>query len=601
MNGKRKLMIVSTLLVIALVGLGLYISFHKTAAITSAGMVMNSVRSANDPEGTLVVEVRPNSSVMQASAAGANDVASTENAPAEDPGSWPSVNRTLTSQRYSPLNQINAKNAHDLKVECTYDTHLHESFETEPIVIHDALIFTSVMDIFSINPENCQENWHTHEDIPSPSPLTVNRGAAYMEGRLFRGALDGQVRGYDFKTGKLLWKTSIANPAKGDMLDAAAIAWNGLVFIGTANGDSKGVKGRVYALAADTGRVVWETYLVPRQPNDPIRGPQGAIPQTAIDTWANRDSTDVPISGGGNWTSVTLDAATGRLYVPVSNPSPDFVQHLREGTNLFTNSILVLDARTGNYIKHYQAIRRDWHDHGVSNTPALITTRAGTQLLSFTPKDGRLYGYDLASDRFLYASPVTRVENIDAPFSTDKATHFCPGVGGGAEWNGVSYDPQTNLVYSGEQDWCTEVRLDSDAHIKAVGAGQPWTGHKNVLPMDIFGVRDPKTTWAGWLYATDADSGQWMWRAKSNYPILSGVTATGGGVVLFGDMGGNLYALDASNGERLWTQRLAGPIGGGVITYTANGAQKVAVAAGLTSIFSPTQPATAKIVIFGLN
>jgi alcohol dehydrogenase (cytochrome c) len=119
--------------------------------------------------------------------------------------------------------------------------------------------------------------------------------------------------------------------------------------------------------------------------------------------------------------------------------------------------------------------------------------------------------------------------------------------------------------------------------------------------MDIFGVRDPKTTWAGWLYATDADSGQWMWRAKSNYPILSGVTATGGGVVLFGDMGGNLYALDASNGERLWTQKLAGPIGGGLITYTANGAQKVAVAAGLTSIFSPTQPATAKIVIFGLN
>ena len=103
-----------------------------------------------------------------------------------------------------------------------------------------------------------------------------------------------------------------------------------------------------------------------------------------------------------------------------------------------------------------------------------------------------------------------------------------------------------------------------------------------------------------WVYATDADSGEWKWRLKSNYPTLSGLTPTGGGIVFFGDIGGNFYAVDASNGQRLWGQKLGGAVGGGVITYTANGSQRVAVAAGLTSILWPTEVATAKIVILGL-
>jgi alcohol dehydrogenase (cytochrome c) len=111
---------------------------------------------------------------------------------------------------------------------------------------------------------------------------------------------------------------------------------------------------------------------------------------------------------------------------------------------------------------------------------------------------------------------------------------------------------------------------------------------------------DPHTKWAGWLYATDADTGEWKWRLKSNYPILSGVTPTAGGIVLFGDMGGNVYAVDAVEGKPLWTVKVAGAVGGGVITYLADGSQRIALAAGLSSILWPTEQATAKIVIFGL-
>jgi alcohol dehydrogenase (cytochrome c) len=482
---------------------------------------------------------------------------------------------------------------------CSYDTQLRETFETGPLMADGALIGTTALDIFSIDPSNCKENWRTHEDFQSSTALRANRGAAYLGGRLFRGTLDGRIVAYDFKTGKRLWATAIADHKTGEVVDAAPIAWNGLVFIGSALGDFKGVKGRLYALAAESGRIVWETYLVPKAPSDPTHGPQGLMPASAITSWQN--APDVPISGGGTWTSYTLDPVTGRLYVPTGNPSPDYVNSLRPGGNLFTNSVVVLDAKTGNYISHFPSAPTDWHDWDVSNAPSIFMTHGGRQLLSFAPKNGHLYGFDLATSQRLYRRPVNRIENADVPLSTDKPIHFCPGTGGGGEWNGVAYDPQTNLVLTGQMEWCTTVTLQPDETVKAIPNGKIWTGAAALNPLDIVGAQDPHANWAGWLYATDADSGEWKWRLKTNYPILSGVTPTGGGIVFFGDIGSNFYAVDTSTGKRLWSQKLAGAIAGGVITYTDKGSQKVAVAAGMTSLFWPTEQATAKIVILGLG
>jgi alcohol dehydrogenase (cytochrome c) len=524
-------------------------------------------------------------------------IAPGENTEPSDSGSWPSYNRTLTSERYSPLHAIDAQNVRDLKVLCSYDTKLRESFETGPLMVDGALIGTTALDIFSIDPTNCRENWRTHEDYEIHI-LGLNRGAAYLDGRLFRGTMDGRVLAYDFKTGERLWATPIADPGKGEIVDAAPIAWNGLVYLGTATG-FKSMKGRLYALSAATGSIVWETYLVPRSDGDPIRGPAGAMPVSAITTWKN--APDVPISGGGTWTSYTLDPATGRLYVPAANPSPDFVLSLREGENLYTDSVVILDANTGAYLNHFQVAPRDWHDWDVSNAPAVITTKSGKQLVSFAPKNGHLYGVDLATNGLLYRSAVTRVENVDVPLTTDRDTHFCPGSVGGGEWNGVAYDPQNNLIFTGETEWCTTVRLQSDSEVKAVSDGSIWMGGVKIDPLDIAGKQDPHSDWAGWLYATDADSGAWKWRLKTNYPIVSGITPTGGGLVFFGDMGGNFYAVDAMSGQKLWSKKLDGAIGGGVITYNAGGSQKVAVAAGLTSILWPTEQSTAKIVILGLD
>src|SRR5262249_37902344 len=155
-----------------------------------------------------------------------------------------------------------------------------------------------------------------------------------------------------------------------------------------AGGDYKGAKGRMYALDVQTGKIVWEFFLVPRTPDDKVRGPLGESPLKAED-WANLRK--FPISGGGTWTSYTLDTKNGLLYVPGGNPAPDFVDEVREGENPYTGSVVVLDAKTGAYRKDYKLVEKDWHDWDVSNTPALIETAGGRRVMALAPKDGHLY------------------------------------------------------------------------------------------------------------------------------------------------------------------------------------------------------------------
>jgi alcohol dehydrogenase (cytochrome c) len=456
------------------------------------GELRGAVLSLFAPAGAVATETNPNYQGTAAPAAVAP--------PSPAAADRPSYNKTLTSERFSNLSQINTKNVAKLKVLCTYDTWRLTSFETGPIMVEGAL---------------------------------------------------------------------------------------------------KGAKGHMYALDAETGKIVWQFFLVPKTEGDMVRGPEGASP---LDTSTWKNMPGAPIGGGGNWTSTTLDPATGLLYVPVGNPAPDYDNSVRQGDNLFTGSVVVLDAKTGAYKKHFQLVPRDWHDWDVSNPPALIKTRGGKRLMAVSPKDGHLYGFDLADNKLLYRRPVTRVENVQEPFAVDKDVHFCPGSGGGEEWNSPGYDPLTNLIFTGEVDWCVTVKLQTREEIAAAPLGQPWTGEKSFNPFNEFGkFTRADGVWAGWLHAVDADTGVWKWRLKSNYPILSGVTPTAGGLVFFGDTGGNFYALDAATGQKLWGQKIGGAIGGGVITYSVNGAQKVAVATGYVSPAFPAEIRRAKITILGVE
>lgn len=595
MNGRRLLVVALGAVVIVAAGAAggraLYRAYPVRVSL-SVALARNYLRSWGAPPGATTTERNPAYTEPAAAAPALMTVA----APGAAGDDWPSYNRTLSSDRYAPLSEINAHTVGKLKVLCTYDTRQYTSFESGLIMVNGALIGTTLTDIFSIDPATCAENWRTREDMP-PSILTAMRGAAYFDGMLFRGSPDGQVLAYDFKTGKRIWRTTIADVRKGEFVAAAPIAWNGLVFVGDAGGDAKGGKGRMYALDAKSGKIVWEFFLVPKTEGDPARGPQGASPLDKS-TWSNAPG--FPISGGATWTSYTLDEKTGELYVPVGNPSPAYAISVRDGEDLYTDSVVVLDAMTGAYKRHFKLVRRDWHDWDVASAPALIHTQGGKTLLAAAPKDGHLYGIDLAAGALIYRTPVTRIENVDAPFATDKAVRFCPGASGGSEWNGPAYDPDTNLVITGEVDWCTTVKRQTDEQLMDAPAGAAWFGNAMRNPFHLFGRQD-QNFWGGWVYAVDADTGVPKWRVRSNYPIVGGVTPTAGGLVFVGDVGGNFYALDAASGEKLWGQKIGGGIGGGVIAYRADGGEKIAVTTGLTGVAWPTEVTTGKIVVLGLD
>jgi alcohol dehydrogenase (cytochrome c) len=507
-------------------------------------------------------------------------------------GDWQTYNRTFTGDRFSPLTEITADNVARLAPVCTFDTGEKVSFQAGPIVVGGIMYVTSDTTTYAVDAATCALKWkqqHPH----GPTALTVNRGAAYDNGRLFRGAGGGHVIAMDAATGRTIWDVTLAPSTAGMTVPMAPVAWNGLVFVGNAGGDVFGVTGHVWALDQNDGKTVWRFDSVPES------GPARA-------TW--RNAPGVPITGGAFWTSFAIDAQNNAIYVPAGNPAPDFVPDARPGENLFTNSVIALDTKTGAVLKYAQLVKNDFHDWDVSAGPVVLTTRGGRQLVASANKDGLLSAIDRAAVRsagasgaslpgtmpVLYQTPTTTRENVEARLSTTAPVRFCPGTQGGTEWNGPAYDSKQNQLVVGATDWCSSVQQVATDKL-AGRAGGFFSG-----ATQGFGTLDPVAKWGGWLTAIDADTGAVRWKYKSSMPMLAGVTPTAGGVVFTGELNGDAIALDAITGSVLWRNATGNAIGGGVVTYRAAGKQRVAVAAGFKSAIWPAPGDSNKVVVYAL-
>lgn len=508
-------------------------------------------------------------------------------------GDWPSYNRTAGGDRYSPLSEINTGNVAQLRTICSYTLPEVTALQTGPIVVNGTMYFTSDTISYAIDAANCAERWKSVRHSETPSGLGVHRGFAFMDGRLFRGTSDVHVIALDAATGRTLWDRTLDVKGPGVSLPMAPVAANGLVYVGNAGGDIAGITGHVYALDARDGHVVWKFDVAP------ATGPARA-------TWENPR---LPVSGGGFWTSFTLDPAGRVLYVPAGNPAPDFDIELRKGDNLYTNSVIALDAQTGRMLGYNQIVRRDAHDWDVDSPPSLIITRSGRAIVASANKDGILSILDRTrvdrgstSDpastlRLLSQTPTTTRLNIDVPLSRDHATHFCPGIQGGNEWNGASYSPQTNAIYVGAVDWCANIQLKRDTvTIPEPGKGY-WFGAETPQAQ----IQDPPERAKGWVTAFDAESGAARWKFAAPKPILAAVTPTAGGVVFAADMGGELYAFDAATGRVLWQTDTGLSMGGGIVSYNAGGRQLIGAAAGMKSPVWPGGSSQSRILVFGLR
>ncbi|MGB9428920.1 MAG: PQQ-binding-like beta-propeller repeat protein [Gammaproteobacteria bacterium] len=493
-----------------------------------------------------------------------------------EPGdnSWPAYNNDYASQRYSPLQQINTGNVASLKPLCEVRLGEEGSFESGPIVVGDVLYVTTAHTTVAMNATDCKVLWRDIYKPEESDVFPVNRGVAYLDGRIFRGTADGRLLALDAKTGKFLWKVQPANPGVGEFLSSAPIAWHGLVFIGLAGGDW-GIRGQMMAFDARTGKEAWHFWTVP----------EGHEP--GANTWTIPATTKH--GGGAMWTSYTLDPNTGELFVPVGNPSPDFDPAHRPGDNLFTDSVVVLDARTGKLKWWYQLTHNDGLDYDLGAAPMLYTTD-GAERVALGSKDGYLYLLNRRTHKLVSKTAVTTIKDNNA-VPTYTGVSVCPGPLGGVEWNGPAFDPRTHDIYVGAVDWCYIYKRGKD--YKYI-PGEVYIGTSY--------VPDKTTGASGWVTAVNATTGKIRWQFHAPDPVVAGVTPTAGGLVFTGDGGGDLYAFDAATGKVLLQYASGGSLAGGVITYMVHGKQYLAFASGNVSrlgTFNTTGSPT--LVVMALN
>jgi len=501
---------------------------------------------------------------------------------------WPTYNRTLAGDRFSPLTEIDRSNVAQLRVACTYVLPEVSAMQAGPIVISGTMYFTTERNSYSIDAATCAEKWRVERQSSRPSPLGVQRGFAYLDGRLFRGTSDAHVLALDAADGHTIWDVTMDGAdTPGLSMPMAPIAANGLVFIGNAGGDQTGVTGHVYGLDARDGRVVWRFDVVPEDPA--VRA-----------TWPNADR--YPITGGAFWTSFALDSERGVLFVPAGNPAPDFDVEARGGDNLYANSLIAIDAATGRLLGYNQLVKRDAHDWDVNAPPVLGTTRGGKTIVASANKDGLLSVLDrsaLAGNGdlgarlpTLFQSPTTTRENVDVPLSRTERVRFCPGIQGGNEWNGPAFHPELNTIYTGAVDWCANVQLAQDVTVPSAGA--IWFGSA------IGDIQEPPDTAKGWFTAFDADTGAVRWKFAAAAPVVAGVTPTAGGLVFTADLTGRFRAFDAESGVVLFELDTGQSIGGGIVSYSAAGKQRIGVASGMKSGIWPGAATESRIQVLAL-
>ena len=491
---------------------------------------------------------------------------------------WLFHTHDYSGTRFSPLQEVNATTASRLAPACLFQVGERDNFQTGPIVYNRTMYVTTTASTVALDASTCRVKWRHAWQSREPVGFQRNRGVAIKDGRVIRGTPDGYLLALNAETGAELWARRIGNPADGEIFVMAPVVFEDLVLIGPALSE-RNVQGWIGAFRAIDGTPVWRFNTIPR-PGEP-----------GFETWKNPKG--IPMGGGAVWTSFALDTETGDLHVAVTNPAPDLPVHLRQGTNLYTNSMIVLDARTGKLRWYRQMVPNDSHDWDLTHTTPMFNTTingATHRLVVTTGKDGVVRAVDRDTHGVVYETPVTTRENAETPVITTP-TRACPGVLGGTEWNGPAYNPTTNLLYVPAVDWCATFTAYEQVRFIP---GKGYMGGRT----DLDGIDKSQ----GWLTAVNAATGAVKWKYRSSRPLVAAVTTTAGNIVMTGELTGDFMIFDAQTGAVLYRFNTGGPMGGGIVTYAVGGKQYIAVASGSPSNFwVERNPGAPTIVVFTLS
>ena len=487
---------------------------------------------------------------------------------AKEPQNWMTYSGDYSGKRYSALDQVNIANARTLVAKWVYQTGATGKLETTPLVV-DGIMYATGQDdrAFALDARTGRPIWMYQRQIPPdirPCCGHVNRGLAILGDKVFMGTLDAHVIALDAKTGAVVWDVVAADYRTGHSFTVAPLAVKNLIVIGVSGGEY-GVRGFIDAYDPATGERKWRFYSVPG-PGEP-----------GHDTW---EGDSWKVGGAPAWNTGTYDPATNQIFWPTGNPAPSNRGEGRAGDNLYSNSLLALNADTGTMNWYFQFTKHDEHDWDATQIPVMIDA-GGKHLIAQADRNGFFYVLDRSTGNLVSANEygkTTWSDSKDAegrPVAKKEASPtleghtVCPGALGTTNWFPPTYSPQTGMFYVTARDQCDIFST----------APQPYEAGHAFYGSAYFPSEETEP-YRGFLKAIDPATGQVKWKFEHTSPTWSGVLSTAGGLVFSGDAEGNFIAFDAESGKPIWHFQMGGAVYAAPMAFAVDGKEYLTIAAG---------------------
>ena len=493
----------------------------------------------------------------------------------KEPHNWITYYGDYDGKRYSLLDQINKDNVKKISPAWVFQYGSQGlpagpstyAFEAAPIIV-DGVMYASGWDglVWAIDAKTGDLMWQYKHAIPFDVSLccgNVNRGVAVGHGKVFVATLNAHIIALDAETGEKVWDTIHGDVRAAESATVAPLLVKDMVLVGSSGGEF-GTRGHLDAYNVETGERVWRRYMIPK-PGEP-----------GSETWP--EDGEAWQRGGGNcWVTGTFDPDTNLLYWGTGNPAPDFDGEVREGDNLFTDSVVAVDVDSGEIQWHYQCTPHDLWDYD-SNMESILFEKDGRKCLAHFDKNGYCFILDRTNGDLVSVTPfVDRINwgEIDSdgkvtpsiyPEKEGEEVHFFPGPAGAKEWTHACFNTETELFYVPVQDTGATVARRRREFKESI----PYWGAAVVV--DAEDMR-------GSISAFNTD-GEEVWRWPCDLPIVASVLTTAGGLVFAGTPAGLFVALDANTGEQLWKFNCGSGHHSSPTTYSVDGRQYVAVPVG---------------------
>ena len=493
-----------------------------------------------------------------------------------EPSSWLTYSGDYTGQRHSPLTMITPENVQDLVPIWTFQTGTMtrgRGFETTPLVLDGVLYVTGSNNLaWALDARTGRPFWQYRRNLPDDltygSSAPVNRGFGILGDRLFMVTLDAHLLALDRKTGSVLWDIELADYRIGYAATLAPLVIDDKVIVGISGGEYP-TRGFIDAYDPTTGDRIWRFYTVPSP------GEFGS------ETWPD-DPEVMARGGGGTWMTGSFDPELNLIYWGTGNPNPDYYGEKREGDNLFTNSIVAIEANTGILRWHYQFTPHDLHDWDSNHVPVLADLVLDGELrkvVMVANRNGFFYMLDRVTGELLVGKPFTdttwarEIGSDGRPIVLNDGSKGClPDPWGGTNFMPPSFNPDLGILFVTAREVCATFVPQEPEIIPGR------TSFGGVVWID----RDQGY---GALRAIDVRTGERQWEFRYPSATMAGVMTTASGLVFAGDHEGNFMAFEASTGRNLWHYQTGSRIwGAAAMTHVLDGRQHVLIPSGTTLV-----------------